>query len=696
MREELTKAVRAMAKKAKSMLDEEVTKKTTRFAEINAAEDAAASASAKARGALGESIAAEKVKAKQDLDNVVATLGRSMLALKTETQKKIKKTNTAVDAYAQAVKKEAKDVAILMKNQVTSLMGKIADQKKQASADITSADAASAKGFGHAMDEVTAALDKAEKESNDKFGEMYKKQAADRAHLDRKLATATTNMNDSIAKEAALADDRFSKTVANIGAARKQAATQVSDARKLFATELSGLTSNIKQMETRLTGMTEQVSSDLIAEKALQARVNRKNAAELARIEKLMNDNQSTSEKARGKLRMVLDENKRAAAEETDELNKLFKSKIAKERSSAAAIAQGAAKDLTDATQKMYADMATVQDRNTAANAASGAAIDKYSVDSQAAVAASQKDFSARLSTLTNVVAANARKVEKGLEVLTGVIRDNKKEGVKDRALIRDQNKAMGEDMQKKIVRAIQIGETRAKQVENQAKRNLSSTKQAMLVQITNTVEKYADMAFKTISGNHAKIADNYLSLKSYAVTASDALDTYTKNGKGKNLSSLGDLLNSVAALSAVKPQKAEGISPNGELPMIFSTTSVKVDNKVTKINGMVNEFVDTANTVRDRWPMGLGKYLLNKLEASMNGKGVLQVDKIDDKEGNWVFLNGHSVGLSNKLNDFEELAVKMGAYEATLAKITAELSGKTTKELDHRTYAKAPEWNGK
>merc|ERR1711934_286082 len=326
--------------------------------------------------------------------------------------------------------------------------------------------------------------------------------------------------------------------------------------------------------------------------------------------------------------------------------------------------------------------MAEVAENNAAANEASAAAI--------------SKDFNARLNTLTNTVAANHRKVEKGLEVLTGVIRKNAKEGEEDRKLIRDQNKAMGDDMQKKIVRAIQIGETRAKQVENEAKKNLSSTKQAMLVQITNTVEKYADMAFKTISGNHAKIADNYLSLKAYAVTASDNLSEYTRKGQGKNLSSLGDLLNSIAALSAVKPQKAEGISPNGELPLLFSTTKVKVANKVTKINGMVNEFIDTANTVRMRWPMGLGKYLLNKLEASMNGKGVLQVDKIDEKQGNWVFLNGHSVGLSNKLNDFEELAVQMGAYEATLAKITAELSGKTTKTLEKRAVmAEPPEWDG-
>jgi hypothetical protein len=696
MRRELTTAVRAMAKKAKSMLDEEVTKKTARFAEINAAEDAAAAASAKARAGLGESIAAEKAKAKQDLANVVATLGRSMLALKTETQKKIKKTNDQVDAYAQAIKKEADDVAKLMKDQVNGLMGKIADQKKQASADITAADAASAKGFANAMDEVNSALDQAEKESNDKFGEMYRQQAKDRAHLDQKLATATNEMNDSIAKEAALADDRFSKTVDNIGAARKQASEQVAGARKQFATELSALTSNIKQMETRLTGNVEQVSSDLIAEKAMQARVNRKNSAELKRIESKMNHQQSVSQKARGALRMVLDENKRAAAEETAELDKLFKSKIAKERRSAAEIARGAAKDLSSATQKMYADMAEVAENNAAANEASAAAISKYSTESQAAISASRKDFNARLNTLTNTVAANHRKVEKGLEVLTGVIRKNAKEGEEDRKLIRDQNKAMGDDMQKKIVRAIQIGETRAKQVENEAKKNLSSTKQAMLVQITNTVEKYADMAFKTISGNHAKIADNYLSLKAYAVTASDNLSEYTRKGQGKNLSSLGDLLNSIAALSAVKPQKAEGISPNGELPLLFSTTKVKVANKVTKINGMVNEFIDTANTVRMRWPMGLGKYLLNKLEASMNGKGVLQVDKIDEKQGNWVFLNGHSVGLSNKLNDFEELAVQMGAYEATLAKITAELSGKTTKTLEHRAVmAKPPEWDG-
>merc|ERR1711943_174116 len=228
----------------------------------------------------------------------------------------------------------------------------------------------------------------------------------------------------------------------------------------------------------------------------------------------------------------------------------------------------------------------------------------------------------------------------------------------------------------------------------NQARANLDSTTQSMLVQITNTVEKYADMAFKTIAGNHQKIADNYLSLKAYAVTAKEPLADYTAKGKGKNLSSLGDLLGSIAAMSAVKPQKAEGLSASGELPAIFTSDKVKVDNKVTKINGMVNEFVQTCNDVRMRWPMGLGKYLLLKLEGSMTKKGVLQVDKISEKSGNWVFMNGHAVGLSNKLNDFEGLAVRMGHYEATLAKLTSSLSGKVKKPTPMK-YVNPPEYKG-
>jgi hypothetical protein len=700
MQKELMFAVKSMAKEAQSNLDKETKRLSQRFVEINEAEDAAAAHSAQKRKELGESIAAEKATAKQELDDAVATLHRSLFALKTETHEKIKKTNNRVDAYASAIKKEAVDVAGLMKSQMSNLMGGIAAQKKQAAADITAADKASAEGFANAMTTVEKTLAAAEKASDDKFKEVYATMADNRAALDKALAASTDNMNDSIAKEAALMDDRFSKTVDNIAAARKQAAEQVKDARKDFATELAATTANIKNMETKLTGMVEVVSGEVITNKAAQVKVNRRVAGELKRLEDLANKRQSESEKARGALRMVLDENKRAAAEEVKALDKLFKEKIAKVRAQTADNDRNARSDLAAATKKMYADMAEVQEANHEANKKSATAITKYSADAQAAIAASKQDFTDRLSTLTNVVAANHDKVEKGLEVLTGVIRSNKQLAEKDRELIRVQNKAMGDDMQKAITQAIQKGEARAKQVENAARANLAAMKKTMLVEITNTVEEYADRAFKVISGNHQKIADNYLSLKAYAVTAGDKLNEYIAKGKGKNLSALGDLLNSIAALSAVKPQPAEGLSPNGKLPAIFTSTEIKVENKVTKINAMVNEYTKTANSCRKRWPLGLGKYLLDKLDSSMSGKGVLQVDKIEGEEtrarGNYVFMNGHQVGLSNKLNDFQTLAVKMAAYEGTLAKITAELSAHTKKALSKKVdYAKPPEWDG-
>jgi hypothetical protein len=584
-----------------------------------------------------------------------------------------------------------------MKAQMKTLTGKIAAQSAKASADIAAADAKSAAGYKAAMSLLQSELSKAEAKSSQRFGKVYTEMGKQRSELDEMLGSSVADLNDSIAKQAALADSRFEKTVKDIKAARKEAAEQVKGARQDFATGLYALTSNVKAMETRLNGEVQVVSGEVISFKAAQLRVNRHTAEELARIEKLMNDRSTESKKARGKLRAILDENKRAAAEEVAALSGLFQKKIVKVRKEAAEVAIAAKKDLTAATEKMYTKLAKNQEEMLYENKLASVNIKKFEATAEADIVAAKKDFSQRLTTLTNVVAANHKKVERGLEVLTGVVRDYKAAGEKDRGLIKEQNKAMASDMQKAIDRAIQIGEAKAKAVEQRARENLAQAKQSMLVEITETVEEYADMTFKTIQGGHQKIADNYLSLKAYAVTAKDKLVAYTAKGKGKNLSSLGDLLGSIAALSDVVAKKSEGLAPPGAvLKSVFSGEAVKVTNSVSKINGLVNEFVEQANDCRMRWPMGLGKYLLLKLEASMGDKGVLQVDKVEGHSGNWVFVNGKAVGLSNKLNDFEGLAVRMAHYESTLAKLTAKLSGKVKKPTVAKpVYASPPEWQG-
>jgi len=578
---------------------------------------------------------------------------------------------------------------------MTKLTTKINQQKEEASKAIKSADAASVAAFAAVSDKVESVLEASAKKSNQKFNKLYTEMAAQRKKLDENLAGAVNDINDSIAKQAALADSRFAKTVKSIKAARAEASKQVKDARKSFATELNSLTATIKKMDTKLTGEVMVVSGEVITHKAAQAIVNRHVKGEIKRIEDHMNHQHSVSVKARGKLRKILDENKRAAAEEVAALNKLFNTKIASIRSEAASDSLAAKKDLTHATEKMYESMADAQKENLYRNGESARKIGEYSKSALANIASARSGFNTQLDTLTNVVAANHKKVEKQFEVLTGVVRDYKSAGKKDRALIRSQNEALNNNMEKAIATAIQIGEARAKRVADEAREHLAGAKKALLEEITNTVEEYADKTFATIQGKHGKIADNYLSLKAYAITAEDKIVDYVGKGKGKNLSSLGDLLVNVAATSAIKPQKAEGISPSSSLAAPFSGNKIAIKNSVNKINGLVNEFIEVANSCRERWPMGLGKYLLFKLNASMSAKGALQVDKVDGKSGNWVFLNGHAVGLSNKLNDFESLAVRMGHYEATLAKLTATLSGKHIKPDKQLTYAKPPEWEG-
>merc|ERR1719201_2871433 len=205
----------------------------------------------------------------------------------------------------------------------------------------------------------------------------------------------------------------------------------------------------------------------------------------------------------------------------------------------------------------MYSKLAGIQLKAAYANKRNSKAIGSYAKKSAAAIRVAKASLNARLNTLGNVIASNARKVEAGMEVLTGVIRSHRTAGKLDRALIRRQTKAMGKDMQKSIARSIMIGEAKARRVADRARGNLARAKRAMLIEISERVEHTADKLFKSIQGSHQKIADNYLSLKAYAVTAGDKLKDYVIKGKGKNLSSLGDLLTTVAGLSSVKAQKA-------------------------------------------------------------------------------------------------------------------------------------------
>jgi len=695
MKKEMLYAVRSAAEVAKNDLAVAMKEAETKMIAFEKKAAGVHAGTALARKELAASIEANAKEVSNMLKDAVSTDARAQTLLEQETADKIKKSNTQVDAYAAQMRKQAAKARADIKALSTKTIGEIKTQEeaaKNAVAQFSSEDAARQ---ASALKFLGEQMEIAEKEADDKFGKAYERLAKDRADADEALAGSVSELNDSLAKQAALADSRFSKTVKDLSAARKQAADEVAQLRKDFATQMVGVTSTVRQIESNLVGQIGVVSGEVISMKANQYRINKRATAELERVEALANSRFSDSKKARGKLKMLMDENKQAAAAEVKALSSDLNSKMGKMQSQQAKNKLEMAKDLTSATEKFYEAASNMQKNNMADVAELNGATEAAVLADKNALARAQEKFNSKIVMLTNTVSANAAHAEREMTRLTGVVHDINKVNTADRKLMKDQTKAMQANLNEALTRAIQIGEAKAKAVEQRIAEHLKNTKRFLQVELAESTDRAADDVFKLLNGKRQKIADNYLSLKAYAVASADEIADYTGTGKGRGLSSVGDLLQTVAAIGAVKAPKAEGAGMGAsELRTIFSGKEIKVPGAVAKINGLVNEFTTSAKQVRQRWPMGLGKYLLDKLEESMMGKGVLQVDKVEGKPGNFVFVNGHSVGLSNKLSDFAGLAAKMTIYESVLAKLTAHLTV-GPKTAPKAVYVPAPEWQG-
>merc|ERR1711959_353374 len=115
MRKEMLYAVRSAAAEAKKNLSLAVTVAKAVFANVAKKEHAEAKRSAAARRSISRKLRASTSMAKRSIADAVAGMNRSMLALKSETEKKIKKTNRGVDVYAKQMANNAAAVAAAMK-----------------------------------------------------------------------------------------------------------------------------------------------------------------------------------------------------------------------------------------------------------------------------------------------------------------------------------------------------------------------------------------------------------------------------------------------------------------------------------------------------------------------------------------------------------------------------------------------------
>lgn len=567
---------------------------------------------------------------------------------------------------------DAKAVDAEMKVTVKDMFSKLDAAKKKAVAELEPVSAAAAKRYAAVVGEVESLVVSSVKKASAIYTGSYISMAKKRLHFAEELSSAVSHLNDDIAKYAALQNTAFSKTVKSIDKARAAAAEDMMNARKMMTSTLFATVSVIKEVETRLMGEVAVVSGYMMSGAAADNRISKAVSGELGAIMKDSNSRTSSSHRAKGVLKKLMDENKIAAASEVKSLFGHALAGLINVQDRFHSALSDFKDDLTKSTSKYYKAVA-VKGKT---------------------VSAAKKDFAVQINMISNAVASFQSKFEHSLGDMTGVEFDFGKASPTDISCQGILKTGMKASMHKNIVKAIQNGVFKA-----DAELDDEGVTGALLTTSCSAVEATADSAFKAVQGNRKKIADNYLSLKAYAMSAGDKVADYVAKGKGRFLSSIGDLLQTVAGLSDVDIIPAPGMGfGTGELSLLFAGgpgSEVKLPVKRTKINALVNEYVDTMAQVRERWQMGLGKYLLSRVEIGMMGTGLLEVDKVADKSGNFVFINGHAVGLSASVSFFEALAVRMSVYEAQLAHLTGNLAKPLPGAKGVKVYVKPPEWQG-
>jgi hypothetical protein len=693
MKGEIVAALREEAKILKDNLGDTIkwaNKELVALDEKLAKEEALGSA---ARAGLKAQVAEDKAAALTAIQDAMSAQAESLVALKAETDIKIKKTNTDVAAYGEAIEKNAEFVAKTMKANEATLVSQLEAAKTATIAQLGAANAASVAREKATLSAIETGIKKATAAADVKFGQAYKEMGKNRAHAAESLARAVANFNEKLAAQAALQEVQFKATVKDLAKAKAEAHQGVIQARKEFTMGLVDVKAQVKASESNIMGQIQKVSAMLVEDSAEQARVNAHMNAEINRVIKLSDKYHSENKRARGQIGKLMNENKIYAAQQTAALAKRAGADIealdAKMKKDRADIA----KDLEEATAGLYEQLTTDKLSQDKAIGKMKAELIMQQASTAATLKKAQAEFEVKQSVLTNSIVANHKAYERGIQKVTKVAHDWDKAADADRALIREERAAMNANLNKEIAKAIQRGEARAKEVLDRSSSNIDKWKQATTVEIGERVERMADAVYQSFNTNRKVIANNYLSVKGYAGAAQDNIMDYVQKGEG-NLLSIGDFLQSVAMIAKVKITSEEGVSAGGDaIKTPFSGNLVKDVKGMNDVNGLTNEFMKVYNAVRARWTQGLGKYLLVKLADSMAKGGILEVGKNRGHEGQWVFVNGKALGLSNKMDEFAKVGCRINHYQRFLTKLSEHLPA--VKHHAAHLMAAPPEWQG-
>merc|ERR1711871_918615 len=350
-------ALNDAAKEAKKNLKSMVQWSNKKFVSLEKTFAKNQKAGAKGRAALRARIKRNHKAMKRGIKDAVLAQAKALMTLKSETNRKIKKANRDLGAQGKLMEKNAREVNAKMKANEKNLKIKIANARRAAKTSLKAANKASSERKVKSLALINKSPKAAKKRMDATFGKVYVQMGKDRAAISRKMGADFERLNAALAKNIAIQQVQFSKTVKDIKAAKKAAAKQVADEKKAFTMRLHGLMSTLKAQEKKLTGEVGVVSDMNTSYRRQQATVNRRVTATIKKIQKVSNQRHSQAKRARATIRKIMNANKLIAAREVKALAASAQARIQKLRTHQKNLVRDQARDLRQATRTMVGRM---------------------------------------------------------------------------------------------------------------------------------------------------------------------------------------------------------------------------------------------------------------------------------------------------------------------------------------------------
>merc|ERR1712054_329889 len=440
MKKQLLAKMAINAKAAKDSLDRNMRRVQRQFAAhaelANKRNKATIARSAKTR----EIMRKNKREAASNLKTAVLNQQRALSALASATTAKIKQTNKHIAANAAQAAAQDKAFRNFANNKIRAIAASTAAQ----------------------------------------FRAVRAQMAKDRHHADMMLKAASSRMDAALSAKKALQDKRFAKTVKDIADAKKEAAARVNAARTEFKVGLMKTAATARRQISKLNSRVTTLQHTVTRNKLEQAKVNRNTHAELMRMVKLGNKRYNEHIKKDKELRALMAKNKADTLRKMKRMADSFTMNMDKIRHQMAKDRRHSANNLRRATNKLYATLAKNAEMQRRANRKQMANTHRAKLNAMDALRSAKASFARRLAKMHAVAVHSAKKQQRRINKLTGVVTANAVKSAKGRAMLKSMQQANKRDISHAIGVAIQKGEQRAIAIEKKMK-NINKKNRAEL-----------------------------------------------------------------------------------------------------------------------------------------------------------------------------------------------------------------------